>query len=167
MNKEAEDFLQHNFHDALLKEIRVCPARSRGAKSSVRVTLEDYDENQLIEIQFIDPGNISFIGDFDVLRDNAGFGNTSHTKTISDPAKHLKTITQHQKKWNVQYDEGARSPIEKKLKSIQHYTSFKIMFFGATLEVLAQSCIVTKRQRRSAKKGLVSNTAKDAAPHIP
>lgn len=117
MNKEAENFLQYNFHDALLKEIRIKPARSRGAKSIVCVVLQDYDEEQLFEIRFANPGNISLIGDFDVLRDNAGFGNTSHTEAISDAEKHLKTIKQHQKKWNVQYQEGTSSPIKRKVET--------------------------------------------------
>lgn len=147
MNK-AESFLEHNFHDAVLKGIQVIPGQSRRARSVVRVTLIDYDEDQVIDIRFVHAGNISFVGDFDVLRDNAGAGNTSHTKAISDTENHIKTIKKHQKAWNVGYAKGAASPIEKKLEKLEEYVTFRIAFFGATLEVLAKECLVSKRPRK-------------------
>lgn len=147
MNREAENFLEHNFHDAILKDIRVIPGQSRGARSIVRVTLLDYDEDQIINIRFANAGNISFVGDFDVLRDNVGAGNTSHTEAISDPDKHAKTIKRHQKSWNVGYAKGATNPVERKLINLENYVSYRIAFFGATLEVLAKECIVSKRER--------------------
>jgi hypothetical protein len=147
MNK-AERFLEHNFHDAVLKGIQAIPGQSRRARSMVRVTLLDYDEDQVIDIKFIHAGNISFVGDFDVLRDNAGAGNTSHTEAVSAPETHIKTIKRHQKAWNVRYAEGAISPIAKKLEKLEEYVSFRVAFFGATLEVLAKECLVSKRPRR-------------------
>ena len=130
-------FLKHNFHDALLKGIHIEPAGDRRSKSKVQVELEDYDTDELIEITFIQPGNISFTGDFDVLLDNAGFGNTSHTKTSTERDSILRTIDTHKKKWNIKYHAGVRSPIEKKTKQVSKYTAFKILFFGGTLDVLA------------------------------
>jgi len=146
MNNHAEKFLQHNFHDALLKEIRVCPASSRREQSSVVVTLFDYDQNKYIDIKFLKAGNISFVGDFDVLVDNAGFGNTSHTKAVSEPDKLMKAVNNSRKSWNISYDEGATSPIKKKSETIQEFTTYKILFFGATLQVIAKGCVIKRRK---------------------
>lgn len=145
----ANRFLKHNFHDALLKGIRIEPAGDRRSKSVVQVVLEDYDTNELIQITFIQPGNISFTGDFEVLLDNAGFGNTSHTKTSVDGASVLRTINSHKTKWNVKYDPGVKSPIERKIKQINKYASFKILFFGGTLEVLATNCRIKRIKNKS------------------
>jgi hypothetical protein len=147
MNK-IESFLEHNFHDAVLKDIKVTPGRRRVAKSVVRVTLIDHGKDQVIDIRFIHAGNISFVGDFDVLRDNAGAGNTSHTEAKSDPEAHIKTIKRQQRAWNVGYAKGASSPIKKKLEKLEEYVSFRVAFFGATLEVLAKECLVSRRTRK-------------------
>lgn len=147
MNK-AESFLEHNFHDAVLKGIHVNPGQSRGSRSTVRVTLLDYDEDQIIDIRFNHAGNISFVGDFDVLRDNSGAGNTSHTEATEDPEIHIKIIKKQQKAWNVGYAKGTVSPIKKKMEKLEEYVSYRIAFFGATLEVLAKECLISKRARK-------------------
>jgi hypothetical protein len=144
----AKRFLKHNFHDTLLKAIHIEPAEDRKSKSSVEVVLEDYDTNELIEIIFEQPGNISFTGDFDVLLDNAGFGNTSHTKASTDPDKILRTINRQKSKWNVKYAEDMRSPIEKKTNNIDKYIAFKLLFFGGSLEVLAKNYKIKRTKKR-------------------
>jgi hypothetical protein len=145
--KVAERFLNYNFHDALLKNINIQPARNKRSKSSVEVNLEDYDTNELIHITFKQPGNVSFIGDFNVLLDNAGFGNTNYTKASTDLEYILKTINKQKKQWNVTYHEGVQSPIEHKISSIKNYVAFKINFHGGTLEVVAKDCRIIKKER--------------------
>lgn len=138
-DKIAKRFLKHNFHDALLKAINIRPTGDKRSKSFVEVTLEDYDTNELIQIIFEQPGNISFTGDFDVLIDNARFGNTSHIKASTDSERILKIIKRQKSKWNVTYEDGIRSPVEKKANNIDKFIEFKILFFGGSLEVLAKN----------------------------
>jgi hypothetical protein len=154
-DKITKRFLRHNFHDALLKEIHIQPAKDQKDKSSVEVFLEDYETNDLIQIIFEQPGNISFVADFDILRDNAGFGNTHSTNVVTDSAHILRTINSQKSKWNVTYPKGGiRSPIEKKINNVEKYITFKIYFFGGVLEVVAKNCKIkrTKNQERWSQK---------------
>ena len=111
--------------------------------------MEDYDTKELIQIIFEHPGNISFTGDFDVLVNNAGFGNTSHTKASTNSEHILRTIKRQKSKWNVKYAEDMRSPIEKKTNNVDRYIAFKILFFGGSLEILARNY----RIKRTTKQG--------------
>jgi hypothetical protein len=155
MNKAiiTKRFEKHHCHDALLKGIHIEPAGDRRSKSVVQVVLEDYDTDELILITFVQPGNISFVGDFDVLLDNAGFGNTSRTKASLDRAAALRTISAHKKKWNIKYDAGVKSPIERKTKQINKYAVYKILFFGGTLEVLASNFHIKRFKNKSQLAG--------------
>ena len=151
MNKDtiSKRFLKHNFHDALLKSINIQPAENRRKKSIVEVMLEDYETNELIQIIFEHPGNISFVGDFDVLLDNAGFGNTSHIKASTDAESIQKAINRQKSKLNVKYSGEIQSPIEKKINNIEKYIGFKILFFGGCLEIFARNFKI----KRTAKEG--------------
>ncbi|MGA1871380.1 MAG: hypothetical protein ACMUJM_22855 [bacterium] len=102
--KISKRFLEHNFHDALLKEINVKPAESQRASSIIEVILADYNENEIIYIIFKQPSNVSFTCDIDILLDNASCGNTSHTKVSTNLEYILRIINSQKRQWNLKYD---------------------------------------------------------------
>ncbi len=62
----------------------------------------------------------------------------------------------YKKKWNVGYHEGVTSPINNKTKNIDKFIVFSFLFFGGTLEVIAENFKVSsanKSVQRSHSRG--------------
>ncbi len=137
MNNEiVKNFEEYNFHDCTIELVQIEPSTSYGTKTaSITVKLSE-TENQLVEIEFKDCRNISFSCDFDILKDNSGSGNTSHSGILSSRDGLIDLIKKIETRSNIEY-QNIESPIDKKLKIIDELTCFELYFFGGTLKVIA------------------------------
>ncbi len=140
-------FLEHNFHDAVLISVSVLSPRTSRHSGRLTVLLEDADTDNTIELKFVSPAAFEFTGDFDVLRDNAGMGNTSHTEAESNQKSIVEIVRRIEQKTNVEYL-SMPSPLDKKLARVNKDILFRIFFMGGTLEVVAEKIKITKRRLR-------------------
>lgn len=141
----VERFLDHNFHDALLRSVSVVPPRTSRHHGTVMIILEDFETNGIIELKFISPSSFEFISDFDVLKDNAGFGNTSHTEADSDQERIIQYMRRIEGKTNTEYI-NMKSPVDRKIENVDRYNIFRIFFMGGTLEVIAEDVRIKRRR---------------------
>lgn len=133
----SKQFKKHNFHDSTLEEMEIKSSLSYGReKAQIILNLSD-PEGKKIKLTFKDCKNISLSADFDLLRDNSGAGNTSHTGVITKPKKIIKLIKDIEQSSNIEYL-NMESPVDKKIVKIKEFTCFKLYFFGGTLKIVAK-----------------------------
>ena len=145
MTSIAKKFQKLNFHDSTIEDIRIIPSSSYGVqKAKIIVSFQDEDGNNN-ELEFADCRNIQLSVDFDLLKDNSGFGNTSRSESITKPQKLIKLIRQIDQASNIEYY-GIKSPVEKKIEKIERLKGFYIYFFGGTLKIIAEKFSVEKHK---------------------
>jgi len=136
LKRKYKLFREYNFHDSTIESMEISPSTSYGQeKANIVISLLD-PQGQKIEIMFKDCKNISFSVDFDLLKDNSGFGNLSHADVKTNSKYLIKLIKKIEALSNIEYKNMA-SPVDKKIKRIEKYACFKIYFFGGLLEIIA------------------------------
>ena len=135
--KIIDKYLNYNFHDSTLESLNIRPSNKYdNEKATINIKVSDPNKKD-INIIFHECANLSFNADFDTLKDNSGFGNTSHTEATDDIQYLTKVIQNAVDHINIEY-EGLASPIDRKLENVTDYICFKILFFGGTFEVIAK-----------------------------
>jgi len=141
-----EKFRELNFHDYGFEKATILPSNYEVPESKIEVVLSNLDDDSSVKITFLGCGNIKFNADFDILKDNAGFGNTSHLGAQNDTTKLKEIISEQQALANIEY-EAIKSPVGEKIENLDNYICFSLYFFGGTLEVIAQDFSITKTSR--------------------
>ena len=131
-------FQKFNFHDSTIENIEIIPSISYGRKKAKIILIFKGEDGKNYKLQFTDCRNIQLSADFDLLKDNSGFGNTSHSEATYKPKKLIKLIKEIEQISNIEY-EGIKSPVEKKIEKIDQFTCFIIYFFGGTLKVIGKN----------------------------
>ncbi len=135
-------FEEIDFHDDTVVSISVEPSENL-SDDKILVELDRHWENRTRFVEFQECGNVSIHIDFDVLRDNAP-NNTVGADIERNKKDLVKTVSSFRPNWNVGYEEGMEEPINSKLKEIDNYSLFKLLFFGGVLEVLAKKFSVVE-----------------------
>jgi len=99
-----DKYLAYNFHDSTLESLNIIPSNKfDNDNAEISIKISDPD-NKEINIVFHECANIAFNADFDVLKDNSGFGNTSHTEATDD-FQYIKNIIQEsEERTNIEYE---------------------------------------------------------------
>lgn len=139
MKRSLTKFRNLLIHDDILADVRVRPAVASSRHSTMILSLHRPWKAETIEITFRRCANASVQMDFDVLRDNASFGNADRTGATDERSKLKRMITGQKRFWNVDYDKGMELPIDAKLRKRGSYTLFRVEFFGGVIEILAGS----------------------------
>jgi hypothetical protein len=134
----AESYQLLNLHDDTLVGLKALPTLSRGdtTGSVVEIRLRTGDQSEHV-VRFLGCANLRVAMDFDVLAGNL-MPNTSGAEAHCDVEKMEALMRSQQKDWDVEYGHGVRSPLTKKLDSIDELVFFRVQFFGGAVDVVAR-----------------------------
>ncbi len=149
MASPVKKFQKINLHDATIEDIEITPPTEINGKKAEITLLFQTEREVFASLRFADCKNIQFLADFDLLRDNAGFGNTSHLAATRKPMQLIKLINKIEKASNIEYDEAMKSPVDKKLEKLGKYTCFEVYFFGGVLRVIAKKFKYTEEEKET------------------
>lgn len=145
----AAAFNAHRFHDDTVLDMRISPSRSRTRFSKIVIDFAEDDTGRLKQLTFTGCANVSLTADFDVLTDNAGFGNTSHVQACCESDKIKNFLAEQIDDLNIdysdEYDEPSnRHPTRAKLGDLSKFILFRVELFGGTLELVARNFKVNR-----------------------
>jgi hypothetical protein len=151
----VETFNSYNFHDDTIMNMQIVPSTIQGRYSRIVLDFEDDDTGKLLQLTITGCANISLVADFDVLKDNSGFGNTNWTEAIYDEKRIKDLMSKQINELNVEYLDEKREPSEKhptKVKIANHseFVLFRIGFFGGTMEVIGRNFKVNRPRFKKA-----------------
>jgi hypothetical protein len=151
----AESFRELDFHDDTFVDMKVLPApcRGDGMGSVVEIQLLQYSEKTLRVVRFSGCTNLRVAMDFDVLADNLS-PNTSRVDAHTDLGRMRDLIQSQEKDWDVNYAGTSKSPVTKKLATLDDLVFFRVQFFGGVVDIIAR-----EYQVEAANKSLQATAA--------
>ena len=177
-DSQASQFESHDFHDALVVEVRILPAIEPGESSSVEVTFDHNEETHILSIYGC--ANLSLGLDLDVLAENL-YMNVLGLYSDVDLETMRKLIMDQVTSWNVRYSSDAPelqgrtfqprlvteadSPLPNKINKLPSLTLFIVKFFGGNLLVIAESFQINRLSGHACTETLSGPRAATSASH--
>jgi len=145
----VDEFNKHHFHDDILLNITISPSELQRRYSKIVFDLDEDCTGKLRQLTLSGCANISMIADFDVLKDNAGSGNTEWIDASCDSEKITTLLESQIDRLNIEYDDGAwtKHPTKVKISDPKQFVLFRFKFFGGIAEVLARNFKINRPRK--------------------